>query len=194
MSQTNSSFSANNYAQTQTGVAEALAYGRKVARDLELSSVAEDTYVVRTARYRTPVSGYGFVDLVFDETLPRAERTAGIGGWRVHSRVMDELVKVHEFEEVTEHILSRDVEEIWLLRNGDLQLAKLHTDEDGYTSVQSAPLDENTIATLGDHEQVREERLKLGKIHRTLVLTSQNQDGSCVLEDALTALRQRIEQ
>src|SRR5690625_2776247 len=76
--------------------ARVLAYGRKVARDLALTGVPEDSYAVQEARQPPPHSRYGFAGFGDDVSAPIRERRSSIGGWRVHRRLLDETIRLDE--------------------------------------------------------------------------------------------------
>ena len=176
--------------------ARVLAYGRKVARDLALTGVPEDSYAVQEARQpprKEEFGFYGFGDFI---RVPVRERRSSLGGWRVHHQLLDETIRLDEVGSQVGPATSRTVREIWLLRGGALQEAVLHTEADGATTAQSAPLTEEIAASINDAEQWRQEKSShagVRLIRRTAILTPSGADPEFMaLEGALDEVRERM--
>lgn len=195
MIQTSDAIGDGERAGVTTAFAEMLAYGRKVARDLALTDVAEDSCRVQEALPPEHKSGYGFYGLDDEVTAPVRARYHGIGGWRVHTRLLAETLRLDEHGNQDDIALARTVREIWLLRNGDLQEVTLETDSDGATTIESAPLSEEVAAAINDREQWRQERTHHGGerlLRRTAILTPSVDDDFAAMEELLTQLRSRM--
>ncbi|WP_022919405.1 hypothetical protein [Ruania albidiflava] len=177
--------------------AQVLAYGRKVARDLALTGVPEDSYAVQEARQPPPHARYGFAGFADDVSAPVRERRSSIGGWRVYQRLLDETIRLDERGNQVGPATSRTVREIWLLRSGALQEVVLHTEADGACSAQSAPLTEGVAHAITDSEQWRQERSShagVRLLRRTAVLTPSEADPEfAALEGLLRELRGRMQ-
>ncbi len=177
--------------------ARVLAYGRKVARDLALTGVPEDSYAVQEARQPPPHHRYGFAGFADDVSAPVRERRSSIGGWRVHRRLLDETIRLDERGNQVGPATARTVREIWLLRSGALQEAVLHTETDGACTATSAPLTEEVAHAITDAEQWRQERSShagVRLLRRTAVLTPSEADPEfTALEELLHELRGRME-
>ncbi|HIZ34201.1 MAG TPA: hypothetical protein H9815_00350 [Candidatus Ruania gallistercoris] len=176
--------------------ARVLAYGRKVARDLALTGVPEDSYAVQEARQPPRKEQFGFYAFGDDIRVPVRERRLSLGGWRVHHRLLDETIRLDEVGSQVGPATSRTVREIWLLRTGALQEAMLHTEADGVTTAQSTPLTEAVAASITDAEQWRQERSShagVRLIRRTAILTPSGADPELsALEEALDEVRERM--
>ena len=177
--------------------ARVLAYGRKVARDLALTGVPVDSYAVQEARQPPPQHRYGFAGFGDDVSAPVRERRLSIGGWRVHTRLLDETVRLDERGNQVGPAVSRTVREVWLLRSGGLQEAVLHTEADGACAAQSSPLTEPVAHAITDAEQWRQERSShagVRLLRRTAILTPSEADPEfTALEGLLHELRGRME-
>ena len=173
-----------------------LAYGRKVARDLALTGVPEDSYAVQEARQPPRKEEFGFHGFGDDIRAPIRERRLSLGGWRVHRRLLDETIRLDELGSQVGPATARTVREIWLLRSGGLQEAVLHTEADGVTTAQSSPLTEGVAASINDTEQWRQERSShagVRLLRRTAILTPSAADPEFgALEGALDELRERM--
>lgn len=176
--------------------ARVLAYGRKVARDLALTGVPEDSYAVQEARQPPRKEEFGFYGFGDDIRVPIRERRLSLGGWRVHHRLLDETIRLDEVDSQVGPATSRTVREIWLLRTGGLQEAVLHTEADGATTAQSAPLSEAVAASINDTEQWRQERSShagVRLLRRTAILTPSAADPEfTALEQKLGEVRERM--
>lgn len=176
--------------------AQVLAYGRKVARDLALTGVPEDSYAVQEARQPPRKEEFGFYGFGDDIRVPIRERRLSLGGWRVHYRLLDETIRFDEVGSQVGPAASRTVREIWLLRSGGLQEAVLHTEADGGTTAQSAPLTEEVASSINDTEQWRQERSShagVRLIRRVAILTPGGADPEfTALEEALDEVRERM--
>ena len=174
-----------------------LAYGRKVARDLALTGVPEDSYAVQEARQPPRKEEFGFYGFGDDIRVPIRERRLSLGGWRVHRRLLDETIRLDERGNQVGPATSRTVREIWLLRSGALQEVVLHTEADGACSAQSAPLTEGVAHAITDSEQWRQERSShagVRLLRRTVVLTPSEADPEfAALEGLLRELRGRMQ-
>lgn len=195
MIQTSEAVGDDERAGISDAFAEVLAYGRKVARDLALTGVAEDSCRVQEALPSEHKSGYGFYGLEDEVTAPVRARHRSIGGWRVHSRLLSESLRLDEHGNQEGIAVARTVREIWLLRNGDLQEVTLTTDSHGTTTVDAAPLSEEVAVAINDREQWRQERThQPGErlLHRTAILTPTVDEECAGLEEVLTRLRSRM--
>lgn len=173
-----------------------LAYGRKVARDLALTGVPEDSYAVQEARQPPRKEEFGFYGFGDDIRVPIRERRLSLGGWRVHRRLLDETIRLDELGSQVGPATSRTVREIWLLRSGGLQEAVLHTEADGATAAQSSPLTEGVAASINDTEQWRQEpssHAGVRLLRRTAILTPSAADPEFgALEEMLDKVRERM--
>lgn len=194
---TNDDLGPDKSAESSTAFASVLAYGRKVARDLALTGVPEDSYAVQEARQPPPQSRYGFAGFADDISAPIRERRTSVGGWRVHRRLLDETIRLDERGNQVGPATSRTVREIWLLRGGGLQEALLHTEADGATTAQSSPLTEAVARAVTDAEQWRQERSShagVRLLRRTAILTPSEADPEFTApEGLLRELRGRME-
>lgn len=195
MIQTSEAAGPDEHAGVSAAFAEVLAYGRKVARDLALTGVQEDAYKVQEALPPEHTSGYGFYGLDDEVTAPVRARYRSIGGWRVHSRLLAETLRLDLHGNQQDIAVARTVREMWLLRNGDLQEVTLTTDADGATTVSSGPLSEEVASAINDREQWRQERThRQGTrlLRRTVILTPTVDEEFAAMEEILSQVRGRM--